>query len=139
MLRSQVISGPGNCSAIPSARQVRVPLSPRHVEGGSSQGEGLPWPSNEHTVQPLKAAGAKSALRSILRGARGCLFLFVLPSRGQHVRRRARRTFRYRPRVGRDCLAHRLTFPLLPFQLLMCDHLATPIEFEALNSAAIAA
>jgi len=53
--------------------------------------------------------------------------------------RLARRTFRYRPRVGRDCLAHRLTFPLLPFQLLMCDHLATPIEFEALNSAAIAA
>jgi polar amino acid transport system permease protein len=41
--------------------------------------------------------------------------------------------------MGRDCLAHRLTFPLLTFQLLMCDHLATPIEFEALNSAAIAA
>ena len=40
----------------------------------------------------------------------------------------------YRPRVGRDCLPHRLTSPLPSFQLLIC-HLATPIEVEDLPPA----
>jgi hypothetical protein len=51
--------------------------------------------------------------------ARGCLFLFALyPSPGQHVSRLARRTFRYRSGVGRDCLPHGLTFALPSLPLL---------------------
>ena len=67
-------------------------------------------------------------------------FLCVAASPGPNLRvacRLARRTLRDWPGIGSDRLPYRFTFPLLSFQLLIC-HLATPIEFEARDSAAIA-